>query len=79
MEHTYDPDRHLLVRFEPEENGLKPHGYSGAAVWCDPARRGAIWVPDPLLLGVQTHAYEGLGLIRAVRAGTIRRFLEESL
>jgi hypothetical protein len=79
LDSSYDPDRHLLIRFEPRSEGLRPFGYSGAAVWCDPARREAIWTANPLLLGIQTHTYEKSGLVRAVRASTIRRFLEESL
>lgn len=75
----YDPERHLLVRFEPGRHGSRPHGYSGAAVWCDPVRQGPIWTPDPLILGLQTHGYPRAGLIRAVRASSIRSFLEESL
>jgi len=75
----YDPDHHLLIRFEPPTHSSQPFGYSGAAVWCDPQRRGAIWTADPLLLGVEFCAYQDSRLMVAVRAGMVRRFLEESL
>lgn len=79
LDHRYDPDRHLLIRFEPETQGSRPFGYSGGAVWCDPARRGAIWAADPLLLGVEFGTYEKSGLVIAIRASVVRKFLEESL
>ena len=79
IDSAYNPERHLLIRFEPASGGLRPHGYSGATVWCDRAEHGAIWEPCPVLVGIQTHAYVKSGLVRAVRAGTIRQFLEESL
>jgi hypothetical protein len=75
----YDPDHHLLIRFEPSKPGSEPFGYSGAGVWCDPTRRGAIWTANPLLLGVQTDAYLESGLVLAIRARMIRRFLQEAL
>jgi hypothetical protein len=77
LDSSYDASRHLLVRFEPAAKGRKPHGYSGAAVWCDPVRRAALWTPSPLLAGVQTHGYTRAGLVRAVRSSAIRKFLEE--
>ena len=76
----YDPERDILVRFAPNTRGLKPHGYSGAGVWCDPAvNRGILWAATPLLLGVQTHAYLDSGLLCAVRATVVRQFLEQFL
>jgi hypothetical protein len=79
LDSHYDPDRHILIRFEPPSPGSRPQGYSGAAVWCDPSRRGRIWRANPLLLGVETRAYEKSGLLLAIRASVVRRFLEESL
>jgi len=76
LDSSYDPERHLLIRFEPASQGLRPHGYSGATVWCDRRSTGGIWTPEPLLLGIQTHAYVKSGLVRAVRASSIRRFVE---
>jgi hypothetical protein len=75
----YVPDRHLLIRYDPSNQHSRPQGYSGGAVWCDPARRNGVWRADPLLLGIETHAYEKSGLLLAVRAGVVRRFLQESL
>jgi hypothetical protein len=79
LDSSYDPDCHVLIRFQPSKGGSKPHGYSGAAVWCDPTRRGAVWTANPILLGVETCAYQKSALVRAVRARMVRQFLEESL
>ena len=75
----YDAERHLLIRFESSTRGSRPFGYRGAAVWCDPARRGLIWTANPLFLGIETDSYESLNLVLAVRASVVRQFLEESL
>jgi hypothetical protein len=79
LDSSYHPEHHLLIRFEPASQGLRPHGYSGATVWCDRQSTGGVWTAEPLLLGIQTHAYVKSGLVRAVRASAIKRFLEESL
>jgi hypothetical protein len=64
---SYDPDRDVLIRYDPPAPDMKPHGFSGGGVWCDPAERpGAVWSADPLLFGVQTHAYMESGLLKAV-------------
>src|ERR1039458_5023004 len=75
----YDAQRHFLIRFDPADPGLLPFGYSGAGVWCDNRDVAGVWAADPLLAGVETHAYVGLGLLRAVKAEVVRQFLEESL
>jgi hypothetical protein len=79
LSYSYDPGRHLLIRFEPAEAEAKPFGYSGAGVWCDNVRSGAIWTADPLLVGVETSAFVTSKLLIAVRAEIVRQFLEESL
>jgi hypothetical protein len=74
LDSGYDPERHLLIRFQSGSEDWKPHGYSGAAVSCDPRNKAPIWTPNPLLLAIQTHAYPRLGIVRATRSSTIRRF-----
>jgi len=77
---SYDPDKHILIRYEPRSPDRKPFGYSGAGVWCDPAERSApLWTAEPLLFGVQTEAFIHSRLLKAVGAPAIRKFLEESL
>jgi len=75
----YDPDRHILVRFEPSAPNLLPFGYSGAGVWCDNRKVGAVWTADPLLVGVETDAFRKSGLLLAVKAAVVSQFLEESV
>jgi len=76
---SYDPDRHLLIRFDPGDSKREPFGYSGAGVWCDNVRSGAVWTADPLLVGVETSAFVASKLLIAVKGEVVRQFLEESL
>lgn len=78
LDSSYDPDRDVLMRFDPAEFGQKPHGYSGAALWCDPVKPvGPVWNADPVFFGLITHAYMRPRLLKAVGAPVIRRFLQE--
>ena len=73
---NYDPDRDVLVNYEPRELGMQPHGFSGAAVWCERLRHsGSIWTASPMMFGLQTRAYMTSKLLQLVGAPTIRRFL----
>src|SRR5208282_6457059 len=76
---SYDPDRDVLVHYEsPRDLNMKPHGFSGAAVWCQRSRQsGPIWTPCPMMFGVQTRAYMTSKLLQIVDALTIRNFLKE--
>lgn len=76
----YDPDRDVLVHYEPpRELTMKPHGFSGAAVWCQRSRQpGPIWTPRPMMFGLQTRAYMTSKLLQIVGAPTIKKFLKES-
>jgi len=75
----YDPDRDVLVNYEPRELGMKPYGFSGAAVWCERlGQSGPIWTASPMLFGVQTRAYMTSKLLQLVGAPTIRKFLEKA-
>jgi len=77
---SYDPDRDVLVHYEPPKDlNMKPHGFSGAAVWCQRSRQsGSIWTPCPMMFGLQTRAYMTSKLLQIVDALTIRNFLKES-
>ncbi len=77
---SYDPDRDVLVHYEPPRDlNMKPHGFSGAAVWCQRSRQsGPIWTPCPMMFGLQTRAYMTSKLLQIVDALTIRNFLKES-
>lgn len=78
LDSSYDPEDHILIHFDPSAPHLKPHGYSGAAVWCDPSEQSTIWSADPVLFGLVTRAFVKLHLLAAVDAPTIRSFLEDS-
>ena len=72
-ESRYDPERDVLVNYEPNEPNMKPHGFSGAAAWCDRlARTGTVWTASPVLFGVQTSAFMASRLLQIVGAPTIK-------
>lgn len=77
----FDRERHFLVKFHPSFPGGRPEGYSGAGVWFPRKADAAsgVWTADPLLVGIETHAYEKLGLLRVIRSSAVRTFLEEVL
>lgn len=77
---SYDPERDVLVKYDPTDPNMKPYGLSGAAAWCDRIRRsGSVWTPEPMLFGVVTHALMTSRLLQIVGASTIREFLERTL
>ena len=70
----------ILIRYDPSDSNMKPHGFSGAGVWVDPSKRsGSVWTADPILFGIQNEAYMESRLLNAISAPTIREFLETSL
>jgi hypothetical protein len=75
----YDPERDVLLNYEPSDPKMKPHGFSGAAVWKDRTERsGHVWTADPMIFGVLTHAFMISKLLLVVGAPAIKKFLEES-
>lgn len=76
----FDKDAHFLLKFFRTHEGARPEGYSGAGVWLPPptAEPTELWTPDPRLVGVETHAYLNLGLLRVVKSRVVADFLEES-
>jgi hypothetical protein len=76
---SYDPERDVLVKYEPDDPKMKPHGFSGAAAWCDRIRRPrAVWTAGPKLFGVQTRAFMTSRLLQIVGAPTIGDFLDQA-
>jgi hypothetical protein len=51
---SYNPNCEFLLKYELIEDGLRPHGFSGAGAWCPLEPKGAIWTPDLILVGVIT-------------------------
>jgi hypothetical protein len=51
---SYNPDFQFLLKYKLIEDGLLPHGFSGAGVWCPLEPKGAVWTPDLILAGVIT-------------------------
>ncbi len=75
----YDPERDVLVNYEPNDPKMKPYGFSGAAAWSERAERsGPVWTADPMIFGVQTSAFMTSRLLQLVGAPAIKEFLQES-
>lgn len=51
---SYDPEDEFLLRYRWIEDGLLPHGYSGAGAWCSLEAKSILWTPNPMLVGVVT-------------------------
>ncbi len=77
----FDVESHFLIRFNPNFEGERPHGYSGAGVWLpnQHVTNLSVWTPDPLLTGIETHYYEESRALRVVKSEAVRRFLEEQI
>jgi hypothetical protein len=75
----YNPQRDVLVKYEPTEANMSPEGFSGAAAWCKRrAHSGTVWTASPMLFGIQTDAFMTSKLLLIVGAPTVREFLEQS-
>jgi hypothetical protein len=58
---------------------MEPFGFSGAAAWSERAERPeGLWIAEPTVFGVLTHAYMASKLLLLVGGPTIKKFLEES-
>jgi len=75
----YDPERDVLLNYQPSDPKMKPYGFSGAAVWKGRAERSEqVWTADPMIFGVQTSAFMTSRLLQVVGAPAVKEFLEES-
>lgn len=75
----YDPERDVLLNYQPSDPKMKPHGFSGAAVWSQRlARSTHLWTASPMIFGVQTAAFMTSRLLQVVGAPTVKEFLKNS-
>jgi hypothetical protein len=72
---SYRAADHLLPYSRVEE-GIRPHGISGAAAWCNGDCPGDVWAARPLLVGVQTSWFPRPKLLQIVRLGPVLSLLE---
>ena len=75
----FDAESHFVIKFKPDFEGGRPHGYNGAGVWLPNPEQAnpSVWAPDPLLLGIETHGCIKSLVLRAVKSDLVRRFLEQ--
>jgi hypothetical protein len=76
---SYDPRRHFLIRFDPREEGSRPHGYSGTGVWYQSATKREIWAADPVLAGIQKAWHSESNLMICIKSEVVHQFLDEFL
>jgi hypothetical protein len=72
---NYNTNDHFLVPYTRTEDGVRPHGFSGTAAWCNAEQAGAVWAPHPVLVGVQTSWFPRSKLMQVVRLGPVLRLL----
>jgi hypothetical protein len=73
----FDPERHVLMEYDPAKEGQHPKGISGTAVWTRPEERKDVWSVTLELAGVCTSCYKDGKIEQIVRASAVRRFLTE--
>lgn len=71
----YNEEDHFLLPYTRDKDGVKPHGMSGAAAWCNRDYAGNIWAPKPLFYGIQTAWYKRPKLLKIVRLEPILNLL----
>jgi hypothetical protein len=76
---SYDPVRHLLLRYDPAEEGALPHGFSGAGIWYQNPAKASVWAANPVLAGVQISWHRPSNLMIAVRSEVVRGFLSDAI
>ena len=75
----FDPDRHLLIPYEPAKDGKLPDGISGAAVWTESDHRHPVWSAKYRFAGICTSSYKGGTIEQVVKASVMRKFLADVL
>jgi hypothetical protein len=76
---TYQQKRDVLLHYTPTDPQMKPFGFSGATAWSERAERsGVLWIAEPMVFGVLTHAFMTPKLLRVVGGPTVKNFLQES-
>jgi len=77
---SYDPENEFLLRYLSIEDGLRPHGYSGAGAWCslEKSEKGILWTPEPYLIGVITSYLSEHKMLVATGLGPISELLSRA-
>ena len=64
----YDPERDVLLHYEPNDPKMKPKGFSGGAVWRERVGSGGVWTADPVIFGLQTSWFSTSRLLQVLGA-----------
>jgi hypothetical protein len=73
----FDPDRHVLIEYDPAKEGHHPSGISGAAVWTRHEKRKDLWSVTVEFAGVCTSCYSDGKVEQIVKASAVCQFLTE--
>ena len=73
----YDPTNHFLLPYTRIDEGVRPHGMSGAGAWGNLNHSGMVWNAKPALVGIQTSYFPKSKLIQMTRIKTILNLLEQ--
>lgn len=92
LEHVvYDPDvdrsrlpfswtqeDHLVFKFSLTQDGVEPHGFSGAPVWVQGSRGSSLWTASPEFAGIVCGYHRRENLIQVMRAKHVLALLERA-
>jgi hypothetical protein len=67
----YDSSRHFLVPYTRTDDGIEPHGLSGAGAWCNANSHGTVWTARPILVGVVTRWHRKRNLLQITNLESI--------
>jgi hypothetical protein len=77
LPYTYNPVDQFLLPYTRTHEGIRPHGISGAAAWCNMDHEGEVWAARPTLVGVQTSWFPKSKLLKIVRLGPVLSLLQK--
>jgi hypothetical protein len=74
---SFDPESQFLLEYEWAKDGLLPHGFSGAGLWCSRNSNTPVWTPNPFLIGVVTSYLKRSNLLVAANRKSILALLAQ--
>ena len=73
---SFDPDRHFVLEYTRDSDGIAPSGFSGAAGWLISTSNSVFWNPEPILVGIFTRWHKKTtghpDLLQPTRASVIK-------
>ncbi len=68
---SYDSARQFLLPFTRLEDGIEPHGMSGAGAWSNSNPLGQLWAAHPVLVGVVSRWHRAPNLLQITNLDSV--------